>query len=76
MFPSTTKTFDSHVGIDLVSEVASEIKLPAFAIGGINGNNIKDIVDAGFSRVAVSAAVSSADDPTSAAKELKSVLVS
>ena len=76
VFPSTTKAFDSHVGIDLVSEVASEIKLPAFAIGGINGDNIKDIVDAGFSRVAVSAAVSASDDPMSAAKELKSVLVS
>jgi len=76
VFPSTTKAFDSHVGIDLVSEVASEIKLPAFAIGGINGDNIKDIVDAGFSRVAVSAAVSASDDPMSTAKELKSVLVS
>lgn len=76
VFASTTKAFDSHVGLELVSEVASEIKLPAFAIGGINGDNIEDVVKAGFNRVAVSAAVSASDDPASAAKELKGVLVS
>ncbi len=76
VFPSTTKAFDSHVGLELVSEVAGEIKLPAFAIGGINVDNVSDVVKAGFSRVAVSAAVSGADDPLSAAKALKSMLVS
>jgi thiamine-phosphate pyrophosphorylase len=74
VFPSTTKNFDSHVGLELVSEVANEIKLPAFAIGGINGDNIEDVVKAGFCRVAVSAAVSAAEDPRSAAKALKSML--
>jgi thiamine-phosphate pyrophosphorylase len=76
VFPSTTKTFDSHVGLELIGEVAEEIKLPAFAIGGITGDNIEDVVKAGFIRVAVSAAVSAADNPMSAAKQLKSVLVS
>jgi len=76
VFPSTTKSFDSHVGLELVSEVASEIKLPAFAIGGINGDNLAEVVRAGFTRVAVSAAVSAADDPSSAAKKLKGMLTS
>ena len=76
VFPSATKAFDSHVGLELIEEVASEIKLPAFAIAGINTENIGNVVKAGFNRVAVSAAVSAADDPMSAAKELKSVLVS
>ena len=76
VFPSATKSFDSHVGLELISEVASEIKLPAFAIGGINGENIARVVEAGFSRVAVAAAVSAADNPMSAAKELKNALVS
>ncbi len=76
VFPSTTKAFDSHVGLELVSEVANEIKLPAFAIGGINGDNVGDVVKTGLSRAAVSAAVSAADNPVSAAKKLKGVLVS
>ena len=76
VFPSTTKAFDAHVGIDLVAAVAGEIKLPAFAIGGINVDNISKVSKAGLDRVAVSAAVCSTDDPISAAKTLKEMLAS
>ena len=67
MFPSQTKSFDSHVGLDLVSAVAKEIQLPAFAIGGINLDNVRDVCQAGQSRVAVQNAVVDASEPGEAA---------
>ena len=71
-FASDTKQFEKRVlrGLGLLQEVSVEIRLPAFAIGGIDGNNLGDVLAAGFTRVAVSGAVLSADDPGAAAREM------
>jgi thiamine-phosphate pyrophosphorylase len=69
-FTSRTKSFEQFPGLDYVRQVAAEIALPAFAIGGITADNAGQVRAAGLSRVAVSAAVSRAADPTSAAREL------
>ncbi|MCL4142542.1 UNVERIFIED_CONTAM: hypothetical protein GTU68_045160 [Idotea baltica] len=61
VFPSTTKAFDSHVGLDLIRDVCQTISLPAFAIGGINLENASQVAAAGCGRVAVTAAF--ADQP-------------
>lgn len=53
VFPSKTKSFDEFVGLNLVEKVASEISLPAFAIGGIDESNIPAVFAAGMKRVAV-----------------------
>jgi thiamine-phosphate pyrophosphorylase len=74
VFKSTTKQFESHVGLDLVRSVAKEIQLPAFAIGGIDLNNVAQVVDAGLNRVAVSGSVVSDTDPKSAANKLREIL--
>jgi thiamine-phosphate pyrophosphorylase len=71
VFPSATKSFDALAGLAFVREVAAEISLPWFAIGGINAENIAGVVDAGASRIAVSQAVLSADDPAAAATALR-----
>ncbi len=70
VFSSTTKSFDDHVGLELVRQVAEEIQLPAFAIGGIGLGNVSQVVEAGLHRVAVSAAVVQASRPQFAAEEL------
>jgi thiamine-phosphate pyrophosphorylase len=75
VFPSTTKSFDSHVGLDLVCEVAAEILLPWFAIGGIDTDNVATVVDAGAKRIAVSHAILGADDPAGAAQLLCEALI-
>ena len=70
VFESQTKSFDSHVGVGLVSSVIAEVSLPAFAIGGIDASNVADVVKSGCHRIAVSSAVCKANDPATAAKAL------
>ena len=75
VFAGRTKTFESYVGTDFLKEVAREIEIPAFAIGGIDASNIIQVVQAGFHRVAVTGAVRDADDPAAAATALRKTLV-
>jgi len=69
-FPSATKSFSEFAGLDFVSQVAREIKLPAFAIGGISRENLPSVQAAGINRIAVSGAVTAASDPARAVQEL------
>lgn len=75
-FASATKSFAASqlTGLDLLGAVASEIRLPAFAIGGITHNRLRAVLATGVSRVAVSGAIASAADPASAARELLAML--
>ena len=75
-FGSDTKQFDRFPGVELLRAVASEIRLPAFAIGGINRENLPDVLSTGIRRIAVSGAVAKSGDPAAAAKELLASLVS
>jgi len=68
-YPSTTKTFDAFGGLDLLREVAGEIRLPAFAIGGIGLENLEVVLGTGITRVAVGAAIINARDPEGAVRE-------
>ncbi|WP_460165888.1 thiamine phosphate synthase [Thermostilla marina] len=74
-FPSTTKRFAEFPGLAFVAQVAREIRLPAFAIGGITFDNIGEVLNAGLGRVAVSGAVTQADDPETAVRRLKAALL-
>ena len=71
-FASRTKQFDpiQLTGLDLLRTVVAEVRLPAFAIGGIDCDNLGEVLSAGFTRVAVSGAVALAADPAAAAREL------
>lgn len=69
-FPSATKSFEKFPGLELLRAVAAEIRLPAFAIGGITRENLPQVVESGMRRVAVSAAVLKAADPGAAAREM------
>lgn len=73
-FASRTKSFGELVGLDYLREVAAEIRLPTFAIGGIDADNVGDVLATGISRVAVGAAVTQADDPALAARTLLNLL--
>lgn len=71
VFPSKTKSFSQLAGLELVRQVADEISLPAYAIGGIGPDNIDQVLSAGARHVAVSAAVCSAEDPREVTRALR-----
>ena len=73
-FPSTTKKFKSFPGLELLQEVADEITLPTFAIGGINEQNLVQVLETGVTRVAVSGAIAGAEDPGEAARTIIEIL--
>ena len=53
-FPSSTKAFNQYMGTELVRQVTQATSLPAFAIGGINLENVSQLSAVGCQRVAVS----------------------
>ncbi len=70
-FASSTKVFEAYSGVELLRAVANEIQLPAFAIGGITLETLDQVLAAGMCRVAVSAAITDADDPGNVAREFR-----
>jgi thiamine-phosphate pyrophosphorylase len=73
-FPSGTKVFEQFPGPRLLREVAAEVRLPAFAIGGISIENLRDVLATGICRVAVSGAITSALDPAAAVRQIRASL--
>ena len=73
-FPSETKSFDQFPGPQFLRDVAAEISLPAFAIGGISLARLAEVTEAGFHRVAVGAAVTAAEDPADVVRAFRAAL--
>ncbi|MER7826126.1 thiamine phosphate synthase [Streptomyces sp. NPDC096097] len=70
-WPTPTKPGRHAPGLDLVRYAASlETDRPWFAIGGIDGSNLDEVLDAGATRVVVVRALTEATDPGAAAAEL------
>ena len=68
-----TKPGRQAAGLDLVRSVAaSRPSKPWFAIGGIDAVRLPEVTDAGAERIVVVRAITAADDPTAAARELRS----
>ncbi len=74
IFPSSTKSFDDFPGLSLCEGVSAEIRLPAFAIGGITEENAAQVLATGICRIAVGAAVTGAGDPSGVAARLLHLL--
>ena len=73
-FPSHTKSFAEFPGVAFLRQVAAEISLPAFAIGGVTQGNLAEVQAARFQRVAISGAITAAANPAEATKQLKAKL--
>ncbi|MGA2061264.1 MAG: thiamine phosphate synthase [Thermoguttaceae bacterium] len=69
-FPSGTKQFEKFPGLELLRAIAAEIRLPAFAIGGITPANLPQVLSTRITRAAVSGAITSAPDPAAVVREL------
>ena len=73
-FATRTKQVDKLSGVEFLRQVAGEIRLPAFAIGGIDGSNLAKVATTGFTRLAVSSAVTDAEDPALVTRRLRNTL--
>ncbi len=74
IFASQTKDFDNLAGLAHVRAATELTNLPWFAIGGINAENLDDVLSAGASRIAVSSSITRAASPRLAASALRSRL--
>jgi len=74
VFATPTKPDYGQVGLPVVTDVAAAARHPVVAIGGIDAANVGRLADAGARCVAVVRAVCAADDPESAARQIKQAL--
>jgi len=62
------------IGLDRLREIRRNVSVPVIAIGGINRENICEVIAAGAAGVAVISAVAGAADITTAARDLKNLI--
>jgi thiamine-phosphate pyrophosphorylase len=74
VYATPTKEGRAPVGLELVRHAAAGARVPWFAIGGIDETNVRDVVAAGATRIAVVRAIGDADDPERAARVLREAL--
>ena len=71
-WPTPTKPGRQAPGLDLVRATAGWAPdRPWFAIGGIDGDRLPSVLEAGASRIVVVRAITEAEDPAAAARELR-----
>lgn len=68
VFATPTKQGRIPVGLDYVKWASENIKIPAFAIGGIDAENVDEVIQAGAKRIAVVRAIINAESPQKSAE--------
>ena len=74
VWSTDTKPEAVPVGLDGLRDVAAATALPVVGIGGIDAGNVRQVLAAGASGVAVISAVAAAPDPAEAVRELRSAI--
>ena len=69
-FTPSKKDLVEPLGVDALSEITPDAKLPLIAIGGIVSKNVHAVRKTGVSGVAVISAILDSDDPRAAAQAL------
>ena len=74
IFQTSIKQDLKPVGVDFIRRVKDEIKIPFFAIGGINEENLKLVMRAGAKGIAVISAIMCAENIELAIKRLSELI--
>lgn len=74
VYTTPTKPGRQAVGLDYVRWAAENVDIPWFAIGGINTENVEQVVSSGAVRIAAVRAIINAENPEQAAVEFIQVL--
>lgn len=70
VYATPTKPGKTPAGLDYVNYAQKNSPIPWFAIGGIDKENISEVITAGAKQVAIVRAIMKADDPTNITREL------
>jgi len=74
IFETASKPDMKPVGVQLIADITKDLSQPVFAIGGVNKDNVAEVIKAGAAGVAVVSAITQAEDPKAAAEELSKAL--
>jgi thiamine-phosphate pyrophosphorylase len=74
VFPTMTKDDADHVSLEELRQIKLGVTLPVVAIGGINKNNIRNVIATGVDGAAVVSAIIACSDPYEAARNLRHVM--
>ncbi len=75
VWETPTKPGRAAVGLELVTAAAREVRIPFFAIGGIDPANSTRVVKAGARRLGVVRAIRDAENPTAVAESIRQAFV-
>jgi len=70
VYSTPTKPGKAAAGLDYVRYAVAHAPVPWFAIGGIDANNLREVLQAGAQRVAIVRAVMEAENPTASAQAI------
>jgi thiamine-phosphate pyrophosphorylase len=70
VYPTASKDDAPPVGVERIQKIRQGVTLPLAAIGGINLNNVKEVVAAGADVICVISAVLNAQDIQAAARQM------
>ena len=73
-FATPIKAEKAAIGPDGVAAVRRRVRIPVFAIGGIERANVPDLLDAGVTRICVIRALATASDPEEEVRGLRRAL--
>jgi thiamine-phosphate pyrophosphorylase len=71
VYATSTKPTATPVTLEYVRWAAAHVTMPWFAIGGINLENMDDVLGAGAQRICVVSAILNADDVTKTCAEFR-----
>ncbi len=74
VWATPTKPGRPGTGLELVRSAAANVAKPWFAIGGIDPSNVREVVEAGATRIVVVRAVTDSENPAAAVKSLLAAL--
>lgn len=75
IYSTSTKKDAKNVKLNMLKEIRDNIKIPIVAIGGIDKNNAKEVIECNIDGIAVVSAILSENDIELAAKNLKNFFI-
>jgi thiamine-phosphate pyrophosphorylase len=71
---NTKKDAGDPVGLEIIRKAKGSLRIPFVVIGGINRNNLKDVLDAGAQRVCMISAILKKDNVEREVREIRRII--